>query len=403
MPYNPDTHKITGAVGLHDIARALGAAKDEELRDHNNINKWAIYKQMPKDGPDPLDDFSGTDAAKNSGEFYGIKMALGNANQDWRDIHSINFAYHRSRGRDYGEWFRATDFDGYNAEAPMELRGVFNTLVGYYDLDFEVRINQTQVPDDTVSIKSCLNATSDEAIIPCCLISDGTHYWAAALYNPTRQAFTGLAYAGAKQELFAIPFHTSETTNPISAAGTYTISLFLTKASNVAGAFKTDGKWYAISWNPSPYPAVQQRPFGVPDGMNKRVALSQYGILPPPILVRSEAATSTGYRFAINWARPSGLSESRYFNYELDMMIGRMENNNFIPGGEMVVRTNASPCDAYTPLPRDVIVLVDYTEHQWNPVPGATYTVKVTAKTGWQSTTAMPVVVDYYLNLTVPR
>lgn len=403
MPYNPDTHKITGAVGVHDIARALGAAKDEELRDHNNINKWAKYKPMPKDGPDPLEDFSGTDAAKNSGEFYGIKMALGNANQDWRDIHSIDFTYHKCRGRAYGEWFRATDFDGYNVEAPMELTGVFNTLVGYYDLDFEVRINQTQVPDDTVSIKSCFNATGDDKIIPCCLISDGTHYWAAALYNPTRQAFTGLAYGGAKQELFAIPFYTSKATNPIEDAGTYTISLFLTKASNAATAFKTDGKWYALSWNPSPYPALQQRPFGVPGGMSKRVTLSQYGILPPPILVRSEAATSTGYRFAINWARPSGLSESRYFNYELDMMIGRMENNNFIPGGEMVVRTNASPCDAYTPLPRDVIVLVDYTEHQWNPVPGATYTVKVTAKTGWQNTTAMPVVVDYYLNLTVPR
>ena len=111
---------ITAPVSLVDVSKAIGVNSLDigTLCGSEYINMWAKNKPIRKSSPVAL-----TDDDRHTW-MYGLRK-----NADG------HFEYQRPRGEYYNEWFRLTDFNGYNHNAECPVRD-FSTL---FDKEINVR------------------------------------------------------------------------------------------------------------------------------------------------------------------------------------------------------------------------------------------------------------------------
>lgn len=181
MPYDPTTGIISGAVGIHDVAKAIGAGKNVELRDHPNINMWAKYKPVKRNTPMEI-----TEADRAVAK-HGLSpaSALGTAPYNLINLYDgdLNgWQYDRPRGVAYGEWFRLPDFKGYK-------HGALHPLKNYTSLDSVVYDSEQFVPFQMSAFLA--NADSDAKSVEFAEIADilstvpANLYFGVALFQGT--------------------------------------------------------------------------------------------------------------------------------------------------------------------------------------------------------------------------
>ena len=215
MSWNGNTHRMTTAVHMHDIAAAVSynSLSLRTLILNGTINKWAKWKPVRSSKPslktaEERQAAGRTSATDYSRQFGVYAPGAGNVTE-LGDIHDCTYAYERPR-RYTGEMFRKLDFIhptlgnsyGYRSDAHCDLAGSVwpgtggNIIipVGQIGMDVELTYNplSSAEANEMLSISDWMTngVVSHDPLdcYPCALITQGGYHYIRGLYKQNGNA-----------------------------------------------------------------------------------------------------------------------------------------------------------------------------------------------------------------------
>lgn len=310
MPWNSNTKKITGSVGISDIKSAVNGGSNDigglivAACNNGQINKWAKWKPLKSTSPimtTPILHMGTDEQRRNAGRasqydtglVYGVRGGVAYTADSILDMHNRSFVYEGPSGAS-GEVYRFSDFVcpedispshayGYYKDAKCNLNGVAykwrhdieRIYVGSYgalfvNLSYSTRANNNEeinIEDffhSSVTVPNCY---------PCILITTATGYsYIHCLYpdNSTTLTTLGNNPQGMRDASWRLDLSDSNTVPAVlQQSGVYwTWSVFLASSRYLVGYNSWDiSTWVTVKepGSPDPGDVFQSDLIGIPD------------------------------------------------------------------------------------------------------------------------------------------